>query len=299
MLFAVVFSSSASVGYTLSAAGAAPRPALQPAGAAPAAAFSGLRLAAARVRMSDEMSEEEFLAMQDAEELVDAEGNVVTQTQELSEGAKRVVRGMRSETGVEFAPWMKVDAEAIARADRERKERKARQAAQAKQLDPYAMDPQAAELGAGARPPPPPDASLAAPPHARPASAARRRPQVKDPVRGRGGAEVVHRQRGGQRRLHRAAATGRCPPPGLLLGSLPPPRAAPAPPLLRRHRCLRRPRVVRELRAAQDQGPRRRRLHLHRRHLLARDVGLPHPRLRLDGHSLRRLPKAGRDRRAE
>ena len=85
MLFAVVFSSSASVGYTLSAAGAAPRPALQPAGAAPAAAFSGLRLAAARVRMSDEMSEEEFLAMQDAEELVDAEGNVVTQTQELSE----------------------------------------------------------------------------------------------------------------------------------------------------------------------------------------------------------------------
>jgi len=149
MLFAVVFSSSASVGYTLSAAGAAPRPALQSAGAAPAAAFSGLRLAAARVRMSDEMSEEEFLAMQDAEELVDAEGNVVTQTQELSEGAKRVVRGMRSETGVEFAPWMKVDAEAIARADRERKERKARQAAQAKQLDPYAMDPQAAELGAG------------------------------------------------------------------------------------------------------------------------------------------------------
>mmetsp|Transcript_26272 Transcript_26272/g.82610 ORF Transcript_26272/g.82610 Transcript_26272/m.82610 type:complete len:205 (-) Transcript_26272:502-1116(-) len=198
--------SSASAGYTLSVAGAAPRPALQSAGAAAAAAFSGLRLAAARVRMSDEMSEEEFLAMQDAEELVDADGNVVTQTQELSEGAKRVVRGMRSETGVEFAPWMKVDAEAIARADRERKERKARQAAQAKQLDPYAMDPQAAELGAGARPPPPPDAYLAC---KTPASAARRRPQVKDPIRGRGGAEVVHRQRGGQRRLHRAAATGR------------------------------------------------------------------------------------------
>ena len=62
------------------------------------------------------MSEEEFLAMQDAEELVDAEGNVVTQTQELSEGAKRVVRGMRSETGVEFAPWMQIDQNKIEQA---------------------------------------------------------------------------------------------------------------------------------------------------------------------------------------
>jgi len=49
------------------------------------------------------------------------------QQQELSPGAKKVINNMRSESGVEFAPWMKIDAEAIARAEKERKERKARQ----------------------------------------------------------------------------------------------------------------------------------------------------------------------------
>ncbi len=51
---------------------------------------------------------------------------------------------MRSaETGVEFAPWMKIDAEAIARA---KKEREARKAATVARSDVMSIDPQKAEL---------------------------------------------------------------------------------------------------------------------------------------------------------
>jgi len=69
---------------------------------------------------------------------------------ELSADAKQIVNNMRSSTGVEFAPWMKVDAEAIAKAKKERAARKARQAAEAAgKSDSMLVDPQAAELGAG------------------------------------------------------------------------------------------------------------------------------------------------------
>lgn len=85
-----------------------------------------------------EMTEEEYAAFEEAEKNV-----------ELSAEAKKVYRGMRSESGVEFAPWMQVDAEAIAKAEQMRKERKARAAAAAEAVDPLSIDPQAAELGAG------------------------------------------------------------------------------------------------------------------------------------------------------
>merc|ERR1719502_862146 len=84
------------------------------------------------------MTEEEFAA----EEAVAA-------GEELSADAQRVMKGMVSASGVEFAPWMKVDAEAIARAKKEREERKAKQAANAMKSDAMLIDPQAAELGAG------------------------------------------------------------------------------------------------------------------------------------------------------
>jgi len=68
--------------------------------------------------------------------------------EDLSDDAKRVYRGMRSSSGVEFAPWMKVDAEKIAAAKKAREERKARSTA-ASRSDQMLIDPQAAELGAG------------------------------------------------------------------------------------------------------------------------------------------------------
>lgn len=67
----------------------------------------------------------------------------------LSNDAKKVYNNMRSSTGVEFAPWMKIDPEAIAKAEKERAARKARKAAASKVIDPMQLDPQAAELGAG------------------------------------------------------------------------------------------------------------------------------------------------------
>jgi len=70
-------------------------------------------------------------------------------SQEMSADAKKVINNMKSSTGVEFAPWMKVDAEAIAKAKKEREERKARLAAQNVRGDSMLLDPQAAELGAG------------------------------------------------------------------------------------------------------------------------------------------------------
>merc|ERR1719163_1686521 len=63
--------------------------------------------------------------------------------------AQKIMKGMRSASGVEFAPWMKVDAEAIAKAKREREARKARAAENALRSDSMLIDPQAAELGAG------------------------------------------------------------------------------------------------------------------------------------------------------
>lgn len=82
------------------------------------------------------ITEEEYLASLAEED-----------NQEMSEDAKRVYRGMTSVTGVEFAPWMKVDAEKIALAKKEREERKKRSSSQP--MDQMMIDPQAAELGAG------------------------------------------------------------------------------------------------------------------------------------------------------
>jgi len=110
-----------------------PRPALR----------SVSRLATAPVRMQVQQEEEEEYM---DEEEYEAE---VAQEVELSEGAKKVINNMKSSTGVEFAPWMKVDAEAIAKAKKEREERKARSAANAVRGDSMLLDPQAAELGGG------------------------------------------------------------------------------------------------------------------------------------------------------
>jgi hypothetical protein len=85
------------------------------------------------------MEEEEF--MSDEEYAAELENGP---KDELSEDAKRVQRGMTSATGVEFAPWMKVDAEKIAQAKKEREARKQRMANQ--RADELQMDPQAAEL---------------------------------------------------------------------------------------------------------------------------------------------------------
>jgi len=71
------------------------------------------------------------------------------QQQGMSTGAKKVINNMRSESGVEFAPWMKIDPEAIARAEKERKARLERAANANRELDQLNVDPQAAELGAG------------------------------------------------------------------------------------------------------------------------------------------------------
>merc|ERR1719506_1938763 len=97
------------------------------------------------------MSEEEFLAVEEegmSEEEYEAELVQEEQQAETSADAQRVLNNMKSESGVEFAPWMKVDAEAIAKAKKEREERKARAASSAKG-DQMLIDPQAAELGAG------------------------------------------------------------------------------------------------------------------------------------------------------
>jgi len=114
----------------------------------PALRIAGQRALFARMSVGEEeevieeeavedMTEEEYLAEMAAEE---AGG------EELSEDAERVYRGMRSSSGVEFAPWMKVDAEKIALAKKERLARKQRAAAAAQAQDGISMDPQAAEL---------------------------------------------------------------------------------------------------------------------------------------------------------
>merc|ERR1719164_378863 len=106
-----------------------PRPALR----------SATRLATSPVRMQVPQEEE----IMDEEEFMDEEEYAAEQSQELSEGANKVINNMKSSTGVEFAPWMKVDAEAIAKAKKERAERKARTAAQSRS-DSMLIDPQAA-----------------------------------------------------------------------------------------------------------------------------------------------------------
>jgi len=98
------------------------------------------------------MSEEEYLAELEAEgEAISEEEFLAEESGDnydaLSEDAKRVYRGMRSSSGVEFAPWMKVDAEKIAAAKKAREERKARSISSSQ--DQMLIDPQAAELGAG------------------------------------------------------------------------------------------------------------------------------------------------------
>lgn len=69
--------------------------------------------------------------------------------EELSVGAKKVFNNLRSEAGVEFAPWMTLDPEEIARVERERKERLAKGAESAQNIGAMVSDPQAAEVGAG------------------------------------------------------------------------------------------------------------------------------------------------------
>merc|ERR1719331_3698526 len=86
----------------------------------------------------------------DEEEFMTEEEYLAEQEVELSQEAQKVVNNMKSESGVEFAPWMKIDAEKIAAAKKEREARKARQAASASlKSDSMLIDPQAAELGAG------------------------------------------------------------------------------------------------------------------------------------------------------
>jgi len=109
--------------------------------------------AARQVAMVEEeaMTEEEYLAELAAGESMSEEEYVAQQSEDdpskLSAEAQRVYRGMRSSSGVEFAPWMKVDAEKIAEAKRQREERKAKAALQSRS-DAMLIDPQAAELGA-------------------------------------------------------------------------------------------------------------------------------------------------------
>ena len=86
------------------------------------------------------ISEDQYLAELEVEKQEEAQ---------MSREAQKVYNGMRSESGVEFAPWMKIDAEAIAQAKKERELRKAKQAASALKADSMLIDPQAAELGAG------------------------------------------------------------------------------------------------------------------------------------------------------
>merc|ERR1719163_2168525 len=81
--------------------------------------------------------EEEFMdeAEYEAELAAEAAAAAAAAPREMSADAKKVINNMKSSTGVEFAPWMKVDAEAIAKAKQEREERKARAAANALKSD--------------------------------------------------------------------------------------------------------------------------------------------------------------------
>merc|ERR1719491_181735 len=62
------------------------------------------------------MTEEEYEAVLEKEEQEEKEG--------MSEQAKKEMNKMKGKGGVEFAPWMKIDPEAIAKAKADRAERK-------------------------------------------------------------------------------------------------------------------------------------------------------------------------------
>ena len=99
------------------------------------------------------MTEEEYIKVMGFDEAIDESEyeEEVEEPGEVSAEAQKIMSGMRSSSGVEFAPWMKVDAEKIAQAKKEREARKQRQAAAAAGVrsDTMLVDPQAAELGAG------------------------------------------------------------------------------------------------------------------------------------------------------
>jgi len=103
----------------------------------------------AELAAAEGMTEDEYVAKMGFDEAMTEEEYLKEQEDELSQEAQVVVNNMKSESGVEFAPWMKVDAEKIAKAKKEREERKARAAANRGQSDPMQIDPQAAELGGG------------------------------------------------------------------------------------------------------------------------------------------------------
>ena len=64
-----------------------------------------------------------------------------------------MINNMKSESGVEFARWMKVDAEKIAKAKADREARRAKVAAEnAGKSDSMLVDPQAAEVRAREEP---------------------------------------------------------------------------------------------------------------------------------------------------
>jgi len=69
--------------------------------------------------------------------------------EQLSTDAKKVFNNLRSEAGVEFAPWMQLDPEEVARVERERAKRLAKGAESAQNIGAMVSDPQAAEVGAG------------------------------------------------------------------------------------------------------------------------------------------------------
>ncbi len=145
--------SSPALAYGPHAAGVAPRPALR---------ASAASRALARMQVEEDlnfptmeelakeagMTVEEYEASMGFDAAMSEDEYEQEQEVEMSQEAKKVINNMRSSTGVEFAPWMKVDAEAIAKAKKERAERKARTAAQSRS-DSMLIDPQAAELGAG------------------------------------------------------------------------------------------------------------------------------------------------------
>lgn len=92
----------------------------------------------------EEIEEEEFEAMTEEEYMKSLEEEEVMSQAELDEAARREANKMKSVTGVEFAPWMKVDPAAVAKAKAEREARKAK--AGPSVVDPLAIDAQAAEL---------------------------------------------------------------------------------------------------------------------------------------------------------
>jgi len=129
-----------------------PQPALQPLPrvSSPGAGQGSLVLPRSRFAPRMQTTEEE-VEMDDDEVMSEEEfEKSLAEKQEddqLAEEARKVYRGMRSATGVELAPWMNVDVEAIAKAKLDREKRKEKKPSD---VDPLAIDPQSSELsGAG------------------------------------------------------------------------------------------------------------------------------------------------------